>query len=113
MRRASLVMIAAGATAALASPSSEAASGSAWLVGGWALARDQCQGDSGIVYKADGTYWAGDEFGRWSLSGTTLTYRPDGKNPSVTTIIERAPTRIKQRFADGSTRVTYKCPRNG
>jgi hypothetical protein len=52
------------------------------LAGGWIFIAkntrfpDACEGDSGITYKADGTYEMLEESGRWRLKGDRLTETP-------------------------------------
>ena len=42
-----------------------------WLVGYWTVG--DCRSDAGTSLWSDGTYNMGDGYGRWSLSGNTLT----------------------------------------
>ncbi len=49
-------------------------SGSEWLIGNWVPKGYNCQSDSGVEFKSDGTYTSADSSGRWTLVENTLTY---------------------------------------
>lgn len=48
-------------------------SGAAWIVGSWTTDRSDCDTVADLNLRADGTYFADGESGRWTLSGNTLS----------------------------------------
>lgn len=53
-----------------ATPSSKASK--KWLIGGWVPVKEDCAGDAGISYKANGTWNLFDSSGFWKLQGDNL-----------------------------------------
>ena len=44
-----------------------------WLVGHWIPNGAHCESDAGIGFRADGSWFAYEEAGRWTLAGDVLT----------------------------------------
>jgi hypothetical protein len=93
------------------------------LVGAWALNARECSSDNGLVYKADGTWFAYAAHGTWIVVGDKLinlvTHRGEGLGevkPVVpperddVTIVALTDTRFESRWAKGDRRVLVRCP---
>ncbi|PIC02166.1 hypothetical protein CSW60_12050 [Caulobacter sp. X] len=93
------------------------------MIGSWVQRGEICEGDSGVTYRADGSYGAYDISGEWTLSGnrllTTVTERGEPLEPSVrvdpperyeSTVLSAAPDNRKERWSDGSLHEYRRCP---
>lgn len=95
-----------------------------WLVGGWIVAEDSsrdrsaCEGDSGVIYRADGTFEMLEQSGRWTLDGHTLTTRITESDDGAAKVGSSETARIEPvgsdeahlRYADGEEAVLLRCP---
>ncbi len=92
------------------------------LVGGWVREGDDCAGDAGVVYAADGTFAAYDVSGTWSLRRNRLTTvilergEPDElavrlpqPERQVSTIVSTSNNRLIERWSDGSIHTFARC----
>lgn len=84
-----------------------------WLIGNWVSDLAYCRGDSAMIFKADGTYGFEDEDGRWIVTGKTITFRSPGNPARTVEIVERSASRVKLRYANGTTLALFKCPTAG
>ena len=62
-----------GGAAAPSRVSAAASARAPSIVGAWVLRGEQCGGE-GLVIQTNGVYLSGEESGRWSLAGNTLTF---------------------------------------
>lgn len=96
----------------------------AWLVGGWVVAEDgshdrsACDGDSGVVYRADGSFETLEQSGRWTLDGNTLRTRIEASDDNSAAIGKTETARIEAagadearlHYADGDEATLLRCP---
>jgi hypothetical protein len=93
------------------------------LVGSWVFVGDDCQGDAGVTFNADGTWGAYDNGGKWSLESDTLTTiisergSPDEPSQAVVppeerryTILSLSKERLVERWSDGTVHTYVRCP---
>ena len=86
-----------------------------WLIGGWVLRGQSCDGDAGVVYRADGSWIAEGISGAWRVRGRDLilkvTSRDGAEGPSRfvdrVEIIDR--NTFRARRDRGPTRVFTRC----
>jgi hypothetical protein len=92
------------------------------LIGAWVLKGDPCEGDSGVIYKRNGTWTTYDLSGSWKLSGDRLTRYASARGgpdePSrrvilperdVSTILSLSSERLIERWSDKSLHTFTRC----
>jgi hypothetical protein len=93
------------------------------LVGSWVFPGEECQGDSGVTFRANGDWSAYDLGGTWSLKGNrlvTLTRvrgSPEQHSHPVVppkrhifVILRLSDRRLVERWDDGTVHSYVRCP---
>jgi hypothetical protein len=98
--------------ASLVPASSVHATSRSALVGSWVYAGDECQGDSGITFRANGHWSTYDSDGTWSLKGNRLTTIARARRPKreAIVILKLTKGRLVQRWRDGTIHSYVRCP---